>query len=149
LGRTALSKPSQPPSAENGYQLDTQFRIWHLIGSERLPAMLRDVIVQVRSPHKLWLSPISIWELGKLVERGRLQRSEPLREWVASAHRAMPLEEAAITSEVALRSNGLDLPHPDPADHLLAATALVYGLTMHSAQAHQGLADARGAVFDG
>ena len=41
-----------------------------------------------------------------------------------------PIEEAALTREVALRSGQLDLGHRDPADHLLAATAIVHGLTL-------------------
>jgi PIN domain nuclease of toxin-antitoxin system len=41
-----------------------------------------------------------------------------------------PLTEAALTTEVALRSTEIDLGHGDPADHLLAATALVHGLTL-------------------
>jgi PIN domain nuclease of toxin-antitoxin system len=41
-----------------------------------------------------------------------------------------PLNEAALTREVAIRSTELDLSRGDPADRLLAATALVHGLTL-------------------
>jgi PIN domain nuclease of toxin-antitoxin system len=102
--------------------------IWHLIGSARLPTSLRDAILE--TPDRLWLSSISIWELGHLVARGRIELSKPLREWVADGRSALPIEEAPVTAEIVLRSHELALPHRDPADHLLAATVLVYGLTL-------------------
>jgi len=36
---------------------------------------------------------------------------------------------------VALRAHEIDLGHRDPADHLIAATALVYGLTLMTVDA--------------
>jgi PIN domain nuclease of toxin-antitoxin system len=42
----------------------------------------------------------------------------------------MPLLEAPLTGEVAIRSRSVDLPHEDPADRFIAATAAVYGLTL-------------------
>jgi PIN domain nuclease of toxin-antitoxin system len=49
---------------------------------------------------------------------------------VETALRSFPVHEAALTGEVALRSQELELGHRDPADHLLAATTLVHGLTL-------------------
>jgi PIN domain nuclease of toxin-antitoxin system len=82
------------------------------------------------SSGELWLSPISIWEVGMLQARGRLQLDGGPRRWVTTALHAFPLHEAALTGEVALRSHELELGHRDPADHLLAATALVHELTL-------------------
>jgi len=44
-----------------------------------------------------------------------------------------PLEEAALNHEVALRSREVSLPHQDPADRFLVATALTYELTLVTA----------------
>lgn len=44
-----------------------------------------------------------------------------------------PLHEAALVHEVALRSREVALPHDDPADRFLVATALVYELTFVTA----------------
>ena len=44
-----------------------------------------------------------------------------------------PLEEAVLNHEVALRSREVALPHQDPADRFLVATALVYDLTLVTA----------------
>lgn len=56
-----------------------------------------------------------------------------LDSWVRRALRRLPLKEAAVTTEVALESERVRLPHRDPADRFLAAAARVYGLTLMTA----------------
>ena len=73
---------------------------------------------------------MSVWEIGMLHARGRIDLRGGPRRWVDDALRGFPLQEAALTSDVALRSHELEIGHRDPADHLLAATALVHGLTL-------------------
>jgi len=68
---------------------------------------------------QLWVSPISVWEVGLLHARGRIELQGGPRRWVETAMRGFPVQEAALTSNVALRSHELDLGHRDPADHLL------------------------------
>ncbi len=76
-----------------------------------------------------------------LARRGRVRIESDYRSWVALATETFPLREAALTREIALRSLEVDLPHRDPADRFLAATALVYGLTL--ATVDRRLGDAR------
>ena len=102
--------------------------LWHVGGSDRLPAGLQAAI-DAAIGH-LWYSPISVWEIGMLHARGRVSLEGGPRAWLEKALARFPLEEAALTREVALRSSELDLGHRDPADHVLAATALVHGLTL-------------------
>jgi PIN domain nuclease of toxin-antitoxin system len=45
----------------------------------------------------------------------------------------VPLQEAPLTHEVALAATFVDLPHRDPADRFLAATAAVFDLTLVAA----------------
>ena len=78
----------------------------------------------------MWLSPISLWELLILVEKGRVVLESSPRTWLASAREEIPFREAPLTGEVALRSRTVDLPHQDPADRFIAATAAVYDLTL-------------------
>lgn len=108
--------------------LDTHIWFWYLIGSARLPVSLRRMIDE--APSETWLSPISVWELGMLEARGRLRLAGGFRSWADEAQRRFPLEEASINREVAIMSHEVELPHRDPADHFLAATALVYSLTL-------------------
>ena len=51
-----------------------------------------------------------------------------LARWLAQA--TAPLREAPFTHEIVLAAQQLPLPHRDPADRFLAATAQVMGLTL-------------------
>jgi PIN domain nuclease of toxin-antitoxin system len=75
-----------------------------------------------------WLSPVNTWEFLLLHARGRVQVTSDAREWVMKASAQM--REAPLTHEIALAARELPLPHQDPADRFLAATASVLGLTL-------------------
>lgn len=53
--------------------------------------------------------------------------------WVRNVLQTVPFHEAPLTHEVAIQSRSVDLPHQDPVDRFLVATALVYGLTLVTA----------------
>lgn len=111
-----------------GYLLDTHVWLWAVGDSPRLPRSLRRTID--RSSADCHLSPMSIWELGLLVSSGRLRIDQPLRRWLDEGRERYPTREAPVTDEVALTVNEIALPTRDPVDGFLAATALVYGLTL-------------------
>ena len=85
----------------------------------------------IESPdNELWLSPISTWEFLLLVERGRLRVDGDAHRWLDAAWSRVPMHEATLTREVARRSRTVAVPHEDPADRFLAATAQVFELTL-------------------
>lgn len=53
--------------------------------------------------------------------------------WIRTVYRTLPFKEASLNHEVAVESRLVDLPHQDPVDRFLAATARVYGLTLVTA----------------
>lgn len=77
-----------------------------------------------------WISPISVWELGKLKQRGRVELPDDYRGWLADAQRRFPCHEAPLNAEIALASVEIDLQSDDPADRFLAATATVFDLEL-------------------
>ena len=85
--------------------------------------------------NQLWLSPISVWETLVLAEKGRIRLRPSPAEWVTATLRNAPMREATVTRDVALASRTVDVAHEDPADRFLAATAVVYGLTLVTADA--------------
>jgi PIN domain nuclease of toxin-antitoxin system len=108
--------------------LDTHIWLWGLLDPERLSRRVRK---ELDSPaNELWLSPISVWELLALHLRKRVLLNAPVEEWVADAMRTVPTIEAPLTHEVALETRRVVLPHRDPADRFLVATANVFGLTL-------------------
>jgi len=111
--------------------LDTHIWLLSRLQPEKLTGT---VAAALEDPeNEVWLSPISIWELTLLVERGRVVLDLGVGAWVAKAMKAVPLQEAVLTNEVALESRRVDLPHQDPADRFLAATARVFDLTLITA----------------
>ena len=111
--------------------LDTHIWLWALLEPERLTPAVRAAL---ESPeNELWLSPISVWEAMVLAERGRLAVNAAPAEWVQEMVRAIPRREAPLTHDIAVASRQLSLSHQDPADRFIAATALVMGLTLVTA----------------
>ena len=101
--------------------LDTHILLWSLLE----PSKLTDAVAKEldRQANELWISPISTWETMILIEKGR----------VREVFKTIPFKEAPINHEVAIRSRTLSLPHQDPADRFLAAAAVVYDLTLVTA----------------
>lgn len=68
-----------------------------------------------------------------LIERGRFRVDGEFRDWVEESRQSLPLRPAPLTDEVALACFETELPHRDPGDRFLAATALVYDLSLITA----------------
>ena len=109
--------------------LDTHIWLWSLGEPRRLS---RRVQQELKSQNnELWLSSVSTWEALLLNAKGRIRLHGDLSIWLerATAH----LKEAPLTHAIVLAAHQLPLPHPDPADRFLAATAQVLGLTLVTA----------------
>jgi len=110
--------------------LDTHIFLWGLLDPVRLRG---EVVAALEGASEVWLSPITIWESLLLAERGRVVLEPDGPTWMRKVLRATAFREAPLTHEVALASRAIALPHQDPADRLLVATALAYNLTLVTA----------------
>jgi PIN domain nuclease of toxin-antitoxin system len=109
--------------------LDTHIWIWSLAEPKQLsPRVQRELKDQ---NNELWLSPVSTWEALLLHSKGRIQLRGDARDWITRA--TMHMREAPLTHEIVVAAQELPLPHQDPADRFLAATAEVLGLTLVTA----------------
>jgi len=111
--------------------LDTHIWLWSLLEPERLAEPVAAALDAEGT--RRWLSPLSVWEALLLIERGRLRVDLDPEAWVREALAAAPVEEAPVTTEVALASRALATRHRDPVDRILAATAQVFDLTLVTA----------------
>lgn len=111
--------------------LDTHIWLWSALQPHRISRRVAKELSDERN--ELWLSPISVWELGVLHRKGRANTPQEIPAWVASSIEKLKLTEAPLTFEVALNVSTLDFPHGDPADHFLAASAKVFDLTLVTA----------------
>lgn len=109
------------------YVLDTHIWLWSLAGEfARMPKSYRSLLESAEND--LVLSSISVWEALLLHERKRIQVQVPLIEpWLRDQLDASPLQEAPLNNEIVFVSRRIKLPHQDPADRFIAATAKVYG----------------------
>jgi len=114
--------------------LDTHIWLWSAGNPGKLSRAARKAIED--PSNERWISPISIWEVLLLVEKGRIKLDGSAEEWIAESRRELGLLEAPLNSEVALATRTIRLAHRDPADMFLAATALVYELTLVTGDRH-------------
>ena len=108
--------------------LDTHIWLWYLLGNSRLSLQVQSAIAD--SNNEIWLSPISIWEAAILVEKGRISLQPDTSTWVSLALKNLETREATLNNKIALLSRQIDLPHQDPADRFIVATAVFYQLTL-------------------
>ncbi len=111
--------------------LDTHIWVWSSSQPERLSAR---VTRQLNNPeNEIWLSAVSIWELRLLHDKGRVRLLPDAVSWIRDNLSRLNIREAPLTFDVALAIPSLNLPHNDPADGFIAATAKIFGLTLVTA----------------
>jgi PIN domain nuclease of toxin-antitoxin system len=113
------------------YLLDTHIWLWSLLTPDRLVSHVRRALEQ--ATNDVWLSPLSVWEALVLAEKGRIRLRVPAADWVPEALETAPMKEAPLTHEVVLESSRVELPHRDPVDRFLAASARFFDLTLVTA----------------
>ncbi|HEX7971914.1 MAG TPA: type II toxin-antitoxin system VapC family toxin [Thiobacillus sp.] len=117
-----------------GLVLDTHVWLWLESDPERLDETARSRIEQAARLGGLWVSVMSVWEIGMLVAKDRIRLSMPVDEWVRQASLTPGMQMLGIIPEIALESTRLpDAPHGDPVDRLLMASARVHNLTLVTA----------------
>jgi PIN domain nuclease of toxin-antitoxin system len=111
--------------------LDTHIWLWSALEPARLSKRVKAALED--RENELWLSPISVWETLVLARKKRVILESTPEQWVRRALSELPIREAPTTHEVAIRGEALRLGHKDPADRFIVATALVYELTLVTA----------------
>lgn len=115
--------------------LDTHIWIWYAEGvASKLKPEIEDLIEQSLQAKSLYVSAVSVWEIGLLIAKNRLILSAPVQEWIQLATRLPGLRLQPLGAAAALESTLLPGEvHSDPADRLLIAEARVNGFTLLTA----------------
>lgn len=103
--------------------LDTHIWVWYLTRDQRLNKKTIEIIDVFKRKNEAYVSSISIWEVCKLHEKGKIKFSLPLRSWLKTA-----LTKGILVKELSLDIylESCNLPgsfHNDPADQLIVATS--------------------------
>jgi PIN domain nuclease of toxin-antitoxin system len=112
--------------------LDTHAILWDALDPTRLSRRARRAIDAASAERTLGWAAISLWEIALLADRGRIvvpgDLAAAMDDMLAARHaRVLPL-----TPKIAVRGQQL-AQLADPADRLIAATALAHDATLVSA----------------
>jgi PIN domain nuclease of toxin-antitoxin system len=111
--------------------LDTHVWIWWISNPEKLSPKAVKAINRAREKSSVVISSISTWEIALLVEKGRLELSIDVRDWVRKIEGLPFVRFAAVDNTISLRSVSLPgIFHTDPADRIITATALTMGIPL-------------------
>jgi PIN domain nuclease of toxin-antitoxin system len=118
--------------------LDTHVWMWAVLGHRRLSRAARAALGASAARDKVGLASISLKEASWHLSQGRIAVSgSSWEEWLRQAAGASQLEILPLTVEVAIASERFTARFPkDPADRIIAATAIVHGLTLLTADRH-------------
>lgn len=106
--------------------LDTHALVWLDQDDAALGSEARTIIQAAWEFGEVAVSAIVFWECQMLHNAGRLKLGMPVTEW-RSDWLAAGLTEIPVDGDIALASIRLDLPHKDPADRFITATAIQRG----------------------
>ena len=108
--------------------LDTCAAIWIANKAPVSDEFLREIRRAEAEDDSIYISPISAWEIGLLVSRGRMSLPTAPERWFARLLEAPALRLANLPPNVLIAASYLPgAPPNDPADRILAATAREYG----------------------
>ena len=110
------------------YLLDTHIWIWSVSKPKKLSKEIKKILKN--KSHEFFISSISFWEFIVLVEKGRITIRKPLDKWLKDALNKSNIKEIPIDKKIAIQSRKITLPHQDPADRFIAATAVVHKLSL-------------------
>jgi PIN domain nuclease of toxin-antitoxin system len=111
--------------------LDTCTVLWFLGNDPKLSGAARTALLD--PANERWLSPISLLEIALKVRLGKLPLPRPYATIFPAELNANDIHLLPIEPEHIEPLTTLPMHHKDPFDRLIAATALVEGLTLVSA----------------
>jgi PIN domain nuclease of toxin-antitoxin system len=104
--------------------LDTCALIFDALAPERLSLTAQMALDRGEAEGTLGCADISLWEIAMLVSKGRLDPGTDSATFCRLALDARTMRVLPITPGIALESTRIELPQGDPADRLIAATAV-------------------------
>jgi PIN domain nuclease of toxin-antitoxin system len=113
--------------------VDTHIIIWDRLEPERLSAKAKRAISEADNHHNLVICEISLWEIAMLIKKKRIVPDIPYTELIKDLLDSRNYILQGITPEIALIATEMSIDTKDPADTLIAATSIVLGVPLISA----------------
>ncbi|MYA88671.1 MAG: type II toxin-antitoxin system VapC family toxin [Boseongicola sp. SB0662_bin_57] len=112
--------------------LDTHAWVWSLVDDPMLSPSARQAVA---SADAVFVSPVSLFEISQKVRIGKWPEMEDRLDGLPGTLAEQGGLSAALTLDAALYAGKLEWAHRDPFDRILAATAVLGGLALVSADA--------------
>lgn len=113
--------------------LDTHVLIHDALQPRRLSSRARRAIERPTEP--LAVSDISLWEIAMLIAKGRIDPGVDAAQFIDDVLAARAIQVLPITPQIAVLAQAAQLGGADPADRLIAATTIVHGARLVTADA--------------
>lgn len=104
--------------------LDTCALLWLVGDPTQLSTRARTALADGET--ELCVSAISAFEIAVKHKKGKLALPLPAREWLREAFATYALRELPVTAEIAAMAPEVAVPHGDPCDRMIIATAQVH-----------------------
>lgn len=112
---------------------DTHVLVFDALAPARLSTKARRRLKEGESREQLACADISLWEIAMLIAKRRLEVDEEPASFIQTVLDSRGYRIMPITPKIAALSQSADFPQKDPADRLIAATALAIGAELLSA----------------
>ena len=115
--------------------LDTHALIWMVEGKMDIGPLSRDLANEALTNGALFVSAISFWEIALLHQKYRMEMFDiSIMIW-RRTRLDSGIQEVPVTGDIGTAAAELQEFHADPADRFIAATAVLNGLTLITADA--------------
>jgi PIN domain nuclease of toxin-antitoxin system len=112
--------------------LDTHALLWLTDNPDRLGPKSQTITREAKTNGQLAISAASFWEIALLTSKRRLSLDRDISDF---RQRMLDtgLLEIQMDGQIAIDAVALDLPHRDPSDRIIVATAIAQNATILSA----------------
>jgi PIN domain nuclease of toxin-antitoxin system len=128
--------------------VDTHIVIWDALKPELLSDKAKESLIQADENEGILLCEISLWETAMLVKKGRISLDTSYQEFIRLVLLSKNYQLQGITPEIAELSTQLsETINNDPADRIIAATSLVMGIPLITADRNLNQADSLTTIW--
>ncbi|MBI9082995.1 MAG: type II toxin-antitoxin system VapC family toxin [Desulfobacterales bacterium] len=106
--------------------VDTHIVVWDALLPDRLSPKAKNALARANEGEGIILCDITLWEIAMLMAARRLKVESPYSEFIAHLLKSNTYHLHSITPAVAeLSAHLFGDAHKDPADRIIAATAII------------------------
>ena len=107
------------------YLLDTHIFIWAVAEPTKLTEVEKNIIYN--GSNNIYISSISVLEIAQLIHKNKISLTQDLEHWIAQASNFLDLKSIQVSNDIARLAYIKNLvPHEDPADRIISATAMFF-----------------------